>query len=235
MRESLKKEESDGMIGVSIATKWEWDATLNYFQVSREVCESYPYGEYFMRNIKNEEVVFYSTGVRKVNGVGANQYMISKFHLAKIIVAGTCAGIDDTYHNLDIIVPNQAVQYDCTVKEVEPLIKQSFMVAIDLNKYPGEYHTGTIGTADKAVVMWKDYLELKENHITIADTEAGTIAYICQKNQVECIIIKGISDFPTDEKFSSKEASNEEQINVYLANTPKVMEKILGEYLERFV
>ena len=102
------------MIGVSIATKWEWDATLNYFQVSREVCESYPYGEYFMRNIKNEEVVFYSTGVRKVNGVGANQYMISKFHLARIIVAGTCAGIDDTYHNLDIIVPNQAVQYDCT-------------------------------------------------------------------------------------------------------------------------
>ena len=43
--------------------------------------------------------------------------------------------------------------------------------------------------------MWKDYLELKENEIIIADTEAGAIAYICKKNDVECIIIKGISDF----------------------------------------
>ena len=83
--------------------------------------------------------------------------------------------------------------------------------------------------------MWKDYLELKDNNITVADTEAGAIAYICKKNNIECIIIKGISDFPTDEKFSSKKQSNEEQINVYLKNTPKVMEIIFKEYLEKFI
>ena len=47
--------------------------------------------------------LFYSTGVRKVNGVGGNQYMISKFNLTKVIVAGTCAGIDDRFSNLDIL------------------------------------------------------------------------------------------------------------------------------------
>ena len=102
-------------------------------------------------------------------------------------------------------------------------------------KYGNYYYTGTIGTADKAVVMWKDYLELKENEITIADTEAGAIAYICKKNKVECIIIKGISDFPTDERNSDKFESNMEQINVYLENTPKVMTKIFDEYLTRFI
>ncbi|WP_416731058.1 permease [Fictibacillus sp. JL2B1089] len=223
------------MIGISIATKWEYEATLEYFRIKENERSEYPYGEYFMRTINNSELVFYSTGVRKVNGVGANQYMISKFNLTKVIVVGTCAGIDDAFSNLKIFIPDKAVQYDCTVKEVEPFIKQSFIVDIDLSKYGNDFNTGTIGTADKAVVMWKDYLELKENQITIADTEASAIAFICKKNDVECIIIKGISDFPTDERNFNKFESNKEQINVYIENTPKVMNKIFGEYLTRFI
>lgn len=223
------------MIGISIATKWEWDATLEFFHKNSDNCNKYPYGEYFLYAINDKELVFYNTGARKVNGIGANQYMILHFNLEKVIVVGTCAGIDDKYKNLDIFVPNKAVQYDCTVKEVEPLIKKSFIVDIDLSNYNFQYNTGTIGTADKAVVMWKDYLELKEHNITIADTEAGAIAYICKKNNIECIIIKGISDFPTNEQLSNKEQSNEEQINVYLENTPKIMKIIYKDYLQRFI
>lgn len=223
------------MIGISVATKWEWEKTLEYYKKSTAECTPYIYGDYFIETIDGKKVIFYSTGVRKVNGIGANQYMITKFDLKKVIVIGTSAGIDPQYKNLDIIVPNQAVQYDCTVKEIEPLLKQSFIVDIDLSKYNFSGKTGIIGTADKAVVMWKDYLELKENHITIADTEAGAIAYICKKNNVECIIIKGISDFPTDERLSDKIKSNEEQINVYLENTPKVMQEILDHYLNVFL
>ena len=223
------------MIGISIATKWEYEATLEYFGIKDKKRFDYPYGEYFIRTIKDIELVFYSTGVRKVNGVGGTQFMISKFNLTKVIVVGTCAGIDDKFSNLDIFVPNKAVQYDCTVKDIEPLIKQSFLVNIDLSNYGNDFYKGTIGTADKAVVMWKDYLELKDNEITIADTEAGAIAYICKKNDVECIIIKGISDFPTDERTSDKFESNIEQMNVYIENTPKVMNKIFDEYLIRFI
>ncbi|GAF13130.1 Pfs protein [Bacillus sp. JCM 19046] len=223
------------MIGISIATNWEFEAALDYFIIKDNERFRYPYGEYFFRNVNGSELLFYCTGVRKVNGVGGCQYMISTFNLAKIIVVGTCAGIDDTFRNLDIVVPNKAVQYDCTVKEVEPLIKQSFIVDIDLSIYGNQFLTGTIGTADKAVVMWKDYLELKKNAITIADTEAAAIAYCCKKNDVECIIIKGISDFPTDERDGDKFESNAQQINVYLENTPKVMNKIFKEYVDRFI
>lgn len=230
-----EKQGDGAMIGISIATKWEYEAALAYFSIKDTERFGYSYGEYFMRSINGEELVFYSTGVRKVNGVGGNQFMISKFNLTKVIVAGTCAGIDDQFSNLDIFVPDKAVQYDCTVKEIEPFIKQSFIVDIDLSKYGNDFYTGTIGTADKAVVMWKDYLELQANQIMIADTEAGAIAYICKKNGVECIIIKGISDFPTEESSSDQFESNTEQINIYIENTPKVMNKIFGEYLERFI
>ena len=215
------------MIGISIAAKREWNAVLDKFQVSIDSCTKYTFGEYFTTEINGQSVIFYRCGVRKVNSSAATQYMIDHFDLKKIIVVGTCAGIDDKFKPLDIFIPNKAVQYDCTVKEQEPLIKDSFTVNFNLGSLDFNVLTGTIGTADKAVVMWEDYLELKENDITIADTESAAIAYICKANNIECIIIKGISDFPTNEK----ENLNGEQLNSFITNIPIIMNKIVDGYL----
>ena len=132
---------------------------------------------------------------------------------------------------MDIFFPNKLIQYDCTVKEMEPLIKNSFTVNIDMNNFQS-LNTGVLGTADKAVVMWNDYVELKNNGITIADTESAAIAYICRANNVECVVIKGISDFPINENESTKESSYEGQLNIFLANIPKIMNDIIDNYLE---
>lgn len=219
------------MIGISIAAKKEWEAVLDKFNINIDKCNTFPFGEYFKTNIYGEEVIFYRCGIRKMNCSAATQYMIDHYNLNKIIVAGTCAGIDDKFQNLDIIFPNKLVQYDCTVKETEPLIKDSFTIMIDIAKND-IINTGTLGTADKPVVMWKDYLELKENNITIADTESAAIAYICKANNVECVVIKGISDFPTNENETSKEESHEGQLNVFLTNIPIIMNNIIDNYLQ---
>lgn len=217
------------MIGISIAAKKEWETTLTYFGINHDELQKYPFGEYFRKIIDNKDVIIYLGGVRKMNASASTQYMIDHFNLNKIIVVGTCAGIDDRYKPLDIFIPNKAVQYDCTVKETEPLIKDSFTV---LNNFEEEsILTGTIGTADKPVVMWKDYLELKENKITIADTESAAIEYICRANGVECIVIKGISDFPKNENESSDEKSHKEQLDTFLENIPKIMTKIFDNYI----
>ena len=73
----------------------------------------------------------------------------------------------------------------------------------------------------------ENVVELKENNITIADTESAAIAYICKANNIECIIIKGISDFPTNEQ----ENLNGEQLNSFIANIPIIMNKIVDGYL----
>ena len=219
------------MIGISVASKEEWKAVLDRFNINIDNCEKSPFGEYFKTNIYGENVIFYRCGVRKMNCSASTQYMIDHFNLNKVIVAGTCAGIDDSYKNLDIFFPNKLVQYDCTVKETEPLIKDSFTVMIDTTNNDN-INVGTIGTADKPVVMWKDFMELKENNITIADTESAAIAYVCKANGVECIVIKGISDFPSNENETSKEESHKKQLNVFLANIPIIMNNIIDNYLE---
>ena len=223
------------MIGISIAADIEWNAVLKYYCINESKIEKYPFGFYFNKVLNGRKCIFYKCSSRKVISSSATQYMIDHFNLNKVIIIGTCAGIDDKYKPLDIFIPNLAVQYDCTVKKIETLIKEKFNVSFDLSKYNFEFNTGVIGTADKAVVMWKDYLELKDNNITIADCEAAAVAYVCKANNVECVIIKGISDFPEDETGKDKLKSNEEQINVFVTNTPLVMNKICSEYLEKVI
>ena len=83
--------------------------------------------------------------------------------------------------------------------------------------------------------MWDDYLVLKENNITIVDTEAAGIAYVCKMNNVDVLIIKGISDFPLDENQTSKKISYEEQYEIFIKNVPIVMNKIFDEYLDKII
>ena len=223
------------MIGISIAVTREWEAVLKYFNMELSECEKYPFGEYFCVVKNGKKIIFYHCGSRKVNSAAASQYMICKYNLSKVIVMGTCAGIDRKYKNLDIIIPNKAVQYDCTVKEIEPLIKQSFTVSIDLSDLNLDYNTGTIGTADKAVVMWSDYLNLKNNDITVADTESAGVAWVCNKNNIKCLIVKGISDFPKNADYLKEKNGNEEQINEFMENVPKVMNIILDNYFDKLI
>jgi len=221
------------MIGISIAEENEWINTKNYYCIN-EVKE-YPYGEYFNYKINNCDVIFYRCNVRKTSSSAAAQYMIDHFNLSKIIVVGTCAGIDTNYKQYDIIIPNLAVQTDCTVRETEPLIKTKFNVEIDLPQLDIEYNTGIIATQDKPVVMWDDYTILKDNNITVCDTEAASIAFVCKKNHVDVLIIKGISDFPTNESESTKEISHEEQYKIFISNIPIIMNKIYKDYLDKVI
>ncbi|MBQ8449240.1 MAG: permease, partial [Clostridia bacterium] len=94
------------MVGISIAVTREWQAALEYFNKEPQECEKYPFGEYFKVVKNGTEIVFYHCGSRKVNSAAASQYMICRYNLSKIIVMGTCAGIDRKHKNLDIIIPN---------------------------------------------------------------------------------------------------------------------------------
>ena len=220
------------MIGIAIAAKNEWKKILEKYNIENP--EEFPLGEFFKTKLYGEEIIFYNCGSRKMRCSASTQYMIDHFDFSKIIVVGTCAGIDDTYKTFDIFFPNKFVQYDCTVKESEPLIKDSYTVEIDIDSLNGlnSINTGTLATADKPVVMWQDYKDLKDNKVTIADMEAAAIVYICKENGVECVAIKGISDFPIDESTSSLQDSYNDQFDIYMKNTPIVLNNIIDNYLE---
>lgn len=214
------------VIGISIADSSEWKVILNYYNIDNHECRKFPFGEYFKLSLYNKELLFYSCDIRKVKSSASTQYMIDHFDLEKIIVVGTCAGIDSNYDKLDVFFPDKLVQYDCNVKGIGPLINDEYTVCLNTTNFPN-LKTGTLATGDKFVALWEDYIELKNNDITIADMESAAIGLVCKLNNVECVVVKGITDYPIDENNVY-----DEQMNTFEINTPLVMKKILDDYLE---
>lgn len=212
------------LIGVSVADSSEWKVVIDYYNVKDNECGKFPLGEYFKINLYGKELLFYYCGIRKVQSSASTQYMIDYFNLEKIIVAGTCAGIDSNYDKLDIFFPDRLVQYDCNVKGIGPLINDKYTVCLNTNDF-SDLKTGTLATGDKFVVLWEDYIELKNNDVTIADMESAAVGFVCKLNGVECVVVKGITDYPINENNVY-----DDQMNTFELNTPLVMKKILDNY-----
>ena len=214
------------MVGILVASKIEWEEVLKLYNISDSNLEKYPYGEFYRTSFKGKDVVFFRTGSRKVYSSGGAQYMIDKFDLERIILIGTCASVDDLDYG-DIIIPNEVVEYDLTIRELQPLINENIIITLDEVNIDEDYLIGLIGTSDKSLVLWKDYLKLKEEtNICASDMESAAVAKVCKINNVKCTIIKGVTDKPM-----KGENGLDEQVEVFEENVPIVMKNILENYL----
>ena len=211
--------------GVIITTRIEWEEVLKIYNIVDEKIIKYPYGEYFVINIYNKDILFFRCGGRKVLASASTQYMIDKFSLKKVIHAGSCTGVADYVDYDDIFIPTEVAEYDLTIRELEPLIKDNSIIELDKVNVSMKYIDGMLGTSDKSVVTKKDYLMCKETDMVASDTEAAAIAKVCKMNNVKIIIIKGISDRPI------KDEGYEEQFEVFEENAPIIIKNIVENYL----
>ena len=95
------------MIGVLVASKLEWKTLLEVYNIDDSNLEKYPYGEFYRTIFNGKDIVYFRSGIRKINAACATQYMIDRFDLEKIIVVGTCAAVNDSYNYLDVLVDGQ--------------------------------------------------------------------------------------------------------------------------------
>ena len=190
----------NNLIGVLISSKKEFNELLKIYNIGEDYLEKYPFGEYYRTEFRGKDIVFFRSGIRKINASAAAQYMIDKFNLEKLIVIGTCTSSNEGLNYGDIIIPSKV-------------------------SMPNEYYDGVLGTSDKALVLWSDYTFLASNSIDASDLESYAVLKICKTNNVKCIIIKGVTDKP----MRSMDGYNE-QLDVYEENLPIVMKKIIEEY-----
>lgn len=218
------------MIGVAISSKKEWKEVLKVYNIKEEYTENYPYGAFYRTSLLNKDIVFFRTGNRKVNAAGAVQYMINKFDFDKIVLLGTCTMVTELDYG-DVIIPNSVVEYDLTIREVQPLIFEKSIIKLSKTNIKEDYIDGLIGTSDKALVLWKDYLKLREETDVIAsDMESAAVAKICKFNNKKLIIIKGVTDKPM-----KGEDGLDEQVDIYEENLSLVMKNLLENYLTEVI
>ena len=215
----------NNLIGVLISSKKEFNELLKIYNIGEDYLEKYPFGEYYRTEFRGKDIVFFRSGIRKINASAATQYMIDKFNLEKIIVIGTCTSSNEGLNYGDIIIPSKVIDYDYIIRELEEEIDEELYLVPDQVSMPNEYYDGVLGTSDKALVLWSDYTFLASNSIDASDLESYAVLKICKTNNVKCIIIKGVTDKP----MRSMDGYNE-QLDVYEENLPKIIKKIIEEY-----
>lgn len=215
----------NNLIGVLISSKKEFNELLKIYNIGEDYLEKYPFGEYYRTEFRGKDIVFFRSGIRKINASAASQYMIDKFNLEKLIVIGTCTSSNEGLNYGDIIIPSKVIDYDYIIRELEEEIDEELYLVPDQVSMPNEYYDGVLGTSDKALVLWSDYTFLASNSIDASDLESYAVLKICKTNNVKCIIIKGVTDKP----MRSMDGYNE-QLDVYEENLPIVMKKIIEEY-----
>lgn len=218
------------MIGVVVASKLEWKTLLEIYNIDDDHLEKYPYGEFYRTIFRNKDIVFFRSGARKVNVSAAVQYMIDRFSLKKIIILGTCTAVNDSYDYLDVLIPEKIIDYDFILRDTTVEIPESAYIEMPKVNVSLDYVEGILGTSDKSLVSWKDLTYLASNAIDASDMESYAVCRVAITNNIDYIVLKGISDRPIKDNDSF-----DEQEEVYEENTPLVMEKLIQDYLPEVV
>ena len=213
------------MIGIVVTSKLEWDALLEVYEIDSDFTEKYPYGEYYRTTIYDKDVILFRCPGRKVLSSGAVQYMIDKFSFEKLIYVGNATAVCDYVDYKDVFIPTMVAEYDISIRELEPLIKESSILKLDKVNVTMKYFDGLLGTSDKSLVTNKDYMMARETDMVASDTEGYAIAKVCFMNNVKVIILKGISDRPIENN------GYEEQFEVYEENAKIVIKNLVENYL----
>lgn len=213
------------MIGIVVTSKNDFDTVLKVYDIDSNLTEKYPYGEYYRTTIYDKEIIIFRCPGRKVLSSAAVQYMIDKFSFNKIIHIGTCSAVCDYVDYKDIFIPDKVAEYDITIRELEPLIRDTNIIKLDKVNVSLDFYDGLLGTSDKSLITNKDYLMVRETDMVASDTEGYAIAKVCKMNNVKVSIIKGITDRPMSNN------NYEEQTEVFEENAPIVIKNIVENYL----
>ena len=158
-----------------------------------------PYGQWMNQTIAGEPVVFFHGGWAKIPSAASAQYAIDRWSPKLVINLGTCGGFRGHVENDEIILVEKAVVYDVInqIGDQESVIRY-LATEIDNSWLGGDtpipVTRATIASGDRDLIP--DEVEaLHERYgAVVGDWESGGIAWVCRRNGVRLLILRGVSD-----------------------------------------
>jgi adenosylhomocysteine nucleosidase len=191
----LAQDKAD--LCVLISAGAEWRAILPHFPEAN--LEPSPYGETFATALAGQTVRFLHGGWGKVAAAGSTQYAIDHWSPERIINLGTCGGFAGEVERGAIILAEKTLIYDIIEQMSDPAgAIEHYSVTLDLNWMPTPppqpVLRKTLVSADRDIVA-EDIPDLIEKYgAAAADWESGAIAWVAQRNNIPCLILRGVSD-----------------------------------------
>lgn len=166
-----------------------------------------PFGEFFEKRIKSgnqeyDSIMFYG-GWGKISAAASCQYAIDRWRPKLLVNLGTCGGVKGEIESGVIVLVERTIVYDIfeQMGDKEAHIAH-YTTELDLSwlrkPYPQEVYKGLMVSGDRDLHP-ADISGLKRRFGAVAgDWESGAIAFVAQKNNIPCLILRGVSDLVSE-------------------------------------
>lgn len=222
--DNTNKDHPNAVIILSANSEWR-ALRETYATCSVEVS---PYGEWLKTNLAGQTLVFVQGGWGKISAAASAQYAIQRWQPDLVINLGTCGGFDGCVDRGAVLLVTETLVYDIIEQmgDTQEAIDH-YTTHIDLSwleqPYPMDVLPARLVSADRDILPG-DVPMLREHFSAVAaDWESGAIAWVCKRNQVRCLILRGVSDLVAE---SGGEAYG--SLEVFHNGTRLVMSKLLA-------
>jgi nucleoside phosphorylase len=220
-------------IVVIISAATEWHFVTHHLQPV-EIHQS-PYGEWFPLTILQKELVFIHGGWGKISAAASAQWAILTWSPKYCVNLGTCGGFAGTgVQKGDIILVDETLVYDIVEQMGNPEEAiQAYTTRLDyswVHTPPGlNVKKHRLISADRDIISSEVPDLINKYQAIAADWESGAIAWVCQKNEVRCLILRGVSDI-----VDPHQGEAYDNFDVFVAGTARVMSPLLDHLAEWF-
>ena len=180
----------------------------------------------------NHHIVLVQSGIGKVNAAATATMLINHFPLRSLFFSGVAGAVDESLNIGDIVISRDLIQYDMdltafgyrkwqlpqTSQQEIPISFNLLALAESAFSTDEHIHIGRIISGDQFISKKEEKIRLgKEFDALCVDMESAAVAQVCQIFQIECLIIRSISDSVTEEskmeyeKFLPLAAENSKQ------------------------
>ena len=182
---------------VIVSADGEWQAIPKIFPDAEYNMS--PFGQYFIETINGEPVVIMHGGWGKIPSAASAQYAVDRWNPKLLVNLGTCGGFRGEIEQYQVALANKTVPYDIINQIGDPdSAINRLTTEIDLSwlkePYPSPVVKGTIVSGDRDLIP-EDVPMLRDKYgAKVGDWESASIAYVCDKNNVKLLILRGVSD-----------------------------------------
>lgn len=210
---------------VILSANSEWRVVRRAYATSP--VQAGPFGGWFATDINNQPVVFLHGGWGKIAAAASTQYAVQRWQPGLVVNLGTCGGFAGSVERGTILLATETLVYDIIEQMGDPQAAiDHFTTRLDLSwlsqPYPSPVLPARLISADRDILS-AEVKELQDRFQAVAaDWESGAIAWVCHRNAVPCLILRGVSDVVSE--FGGEAYKNED---VFHEGTNLVMGNLL--------
>ncbi len=211
-----------------ISANSEWRVVRSVF----ETCpaQTGPFGEWFEAIINNLQVIFLHGGWGKIAAAASTQYAVQRWQPGLVVNLGTCGGFAGSVERGTILLATETVVYDIIEQMGDPQAAiDHYTTRLDLSRLPQPYPSPVLParliSADRDILAAEVKELLDRFHAVAADWESGAIAWVCHRNVVPCLILRGVSDLVSEfggEAYLNQDVFHE-GTNLVMGNLLKIL------------